>query len=254
MTYLIAGGDSNIGSKLSEKWIKECRPFLSSTRCRDKVSRSRPYLQLGKKIDFCCPEYVSKVVICIGPQGVEYCEHHPQETWLLNVEWLFEFVRHLSNLGCYVLYLSSSRVFDGAKAHRTVSDHINPITEYGKQKAQAEKRILSLGNSGILRLTKIIDEQDPLIESWKRALEKQREIFPFKDVFVSPVSYEEVGVRITECVEQCLCGISHLCAKETISYEELALRHCEIWGYDDRLIVPIRSPESNLYPRHSSLK
>jgi hypothetical protein len=67
-------------------------------------------------------------------------------------------------------------VFDGLSSFSKIDQPLNPKTEYGKQKAEAEKQLLSLGKSiTVVRFTKIIGFEMTLLKDWIRTL-KSNEI------------------------------------------------------------------------------
>jgi dTDP-4-dehydrorhamnose reductase len=253
MSWLIVGGDGRIGSALFRVWSLEERVVHSTTREKTSVSDTRPYLDLGvDRSDFHLGLY-DRAVLCIGESRIQYCESRPTETRLINVERTVQLARALSRAGCYVLFLSSSQVFDGKTRSNSVWKAPNPTTEYGRQKFEAEKGIDQLKNSGILRLTKVLDPDIELVKSWRESLDSGRAIYPFSNVFVAPISMGKVVKRVTELLEQKSLGIHHLSSTNLISYLDLARKLCYQWGLDSSLIIPRLAPETPIYPRYSSL-
>ena len=155
MRWLIIGGDSTIGNSLSHAWSLQGRNFHSTTRNKFRVSKVRPYLDLGIDETSICSKDYDGAVLCIGESRVSYCEEHPRESSLINVQHTVELANALTKAGTYVLFLSSSRVFNGQTRSNPVGKIPNPTTEYGRQKVEAEKQILDLEGSGILRLPEL---------------------------------------------------------------------------------------------------
>ncbi len=155
MRWLIIGGDSTIGNSLSHAWSLQGRNFHSTTRNKFRVSKVRPYLDLGIDETSICSKDYDGAVLCIGESRVSYCEEHPRESSLINVQHTVELANALTKAGTYVLFLSSSRVFKGQTRSNPVGKIPDPTTEYGRQKVEAEKQILDLEGSGILRLPEL---------------------------------------------------------------------------------------------------
>ena len=69
---------------------------------------------------------------------------------------------------------------------------LSPITEYGRQKAEVERRISKLGSSvSIVRFTKILGQVYPLFSSWLKTLQENKPIHPFSDMYMAPVDLVE---------------------------------------------------------------
>ena len=253
MRWLIIGGDSTIGNSLSHAWSLQGRNFHSTTRNKFRVSKVRPYLDLGIDETSICSKDYDGAVLCIGESRVSYCEEHPRESSLINVQHTVELANALTKAGTYVLFLSSSRVFNGQTRSNPVGKIPNPTTEYGRQKVEAEKQILDLEGSGILRLTKVLDSGSEPIKSWRESLTAEQAIYPFSNVFVAPISNEAVAEKVTQILEKKSAGIQHLSSTNLVSFFDLAMALCSEWNLDSSLIVPRVAPDSPLYPRYSSL-
>ena len=106
----------------------------------------------------------------------------------VNVTGTVALVERLVSQGAFVVHLSSAHVFDGTRPHRREHDQTCPVTEYGTQKADAERSILKLGDSvAVVRFAKIVGPTDPLFGGWATSLSAGQPISPFSDMTMSPV-------------------------------------------------------------------
>ncbi len=98
-----------------------------------------------------------EALILAGVTKVEMCEQNKEVTRKINVDGTLELIRQLVSEGIKPIFFSSDYVFDGSKAPYHDSDSTNPVTEYGKQKAEVERRICEIipGNHLIIRLSKV---------------------------------------------------------------------------------------------------
>ncbi len=62
----------------------------------------------------------------------------------INVEGLSRFIQYCSKRGWRLIFSSSVEVFDGSGAPNSEEQRVNPLNEYGRMKAEAEKHIQSL--------------------------------------------------------------------------------------------------------------
>lgn len=221
--HLIIGGDSTIGAALSSYWRGRGVAHKSTTRRKDLASELRPYLDLANP-DFEVPdaEDVESVVFCAAVSNVAQCEANPASSRIVNVESTAKLVQAYQPKAELALLLSTSRVFDGTKPNMKPSDAIGPRTEYGRQKADAERLFLEISNGAVLRLSKVVHPKLAILTKWQEDIEEGRKIAPFKDMYLSPVSLDCVVARINCIVFNRIYGVSHLSGGENISYYEFA--------------------------------
>jgi|TARA_B100000315_G_C14450851_1_gene529027 dTDP-4-dehydrorhamnose reductase len=240
---LIIGGDSTIGSALFREWKRFGIPTCASTRRKHLIEASRPLIDYSRPDELSLSESYSSATICAGTTKISECEQNPIQSHRCNVSAPVEIAKKLSSKGSYILYLSSSQVFDGSKPLRSPSEKVCPINEYGRQKVVAEREILRLGNAAVLRITKILSSHSSLVQKWKHRLENGHSIFPYSNVVISPVSIEQVISQITNLISLESTGIWHLGGGRDVSYADYALEKCRIWNLDESLIKPETSPE-----------
>ena len=252
--YLLIGGDSKIGLALANFWTKNKYEFHTTTRRYTNVTPKSIYFDLTRPSDLQLTSYDS-VILCAGVSSIRKCAEDPQYTQNVNVVCTKNLVQSVIASDCYFLFLSTTQVFDGQKCFRATGDQPNPKTEYGRQKREIEEFLVGCSNCGILRLTKIEDEDNDLLQRWKKQIEQGRSIEAFYDVYLSPIEIELVVQRITSMMIEKSCGIVHLGGKEEISYYEYACRQVVRWGYSENLVTQVPCSASNQkLPRYSSLK
>jgi dTDP-4-dehydrorhamnose reductase len=132
------------------------------------------------------------------------------------------------------VFLSSDLVFDGRKGNYTESDSPNPISIYGRSKANAEEIVLSNANQAVVR-TSLNAGHSPtgdraFNEEMRAAFKAGRTLNLFEDEFRCPIPAEVTARAIWEIVGE--SGIFHLCGAETLSRyqigELLAANHPEL--------------------------
>ena len=150
-----------------------------------------------------------------------------------------------SSRGAFVIFLSSSRVFDGSVPFPTVEDSMSPVTEYGRQKAEVERSISQLtGPAAIVRLTKVIGPNIPLFEYWARTMRSGRPIHPFEDLYFAPVPLSTVVLVLKLTSDQRLSGILQISGERDVSYAESARLGARLLKVDPTLVQPIKASSS----------
>lgn len=258
-TILILGVDSFIGSALMAYLQSMGKSVIGTTRRRDFLDKNHSFFDLSEDIrKWECPNSIGVAVISAGITKVEVCRQNPQATFQVNVEGTSNLINNLVKRGVFVIYLSSNQVFDGSIANRLPDDRLSPITEYGRQKVEVERRVTKLGNStAVLRLTKVLGPEFPLFTNWTKALLKGEVIHPFLDKFMAPVSLSCVVSVLSMLIERCLPGILQLSGNRDIPYSEAAYIGARLLKVNEDLVQPIQSAQLSNYsqpiPIHTTL-
>jgi len=218
---LIVGGDSTIGRALADHWRDKKILFHASTRRRNQISPERPFIDLSLG---CWPDNLDRyagAVLCAGISRLAKCEHNIDDARRVNVTNTARLAKTLTESGCFVLFLSTNHVFDGTKPLRTVAESVCPINEYGRQKAAAEKQLLPLQKLAILRLTKVVYREMPLLKHWRQDLLDGKVIYPFSDMTFAPIWLSEVIQCVDSLVNtpQHRHGIIHLSGQDQSYYD-----------------------------------
>lgn len=230
---------------------------MGTTRRRENADETHLYLDLSGEIEnWQCPWPVSVAVVCAGATKIEACRRDPVATARVNVQGTVALVKKLVESGTFVIYLSTNQVFDGSVPQRSPDDPRSPITEYGKQKAEAERQVSQWDERvAIVRLTKVFGPRVPLFEEWVRALRTGETIQPFWDMSLAPIPLSCVVSILRLLCDLRLPGILQVSGERDISYAEAARIGAELIGADLHLVQPIegasRYPEP--IPRYTSL-
>ena len=196
-------------------------------------------------------------VLCAAITSLEACRHDPAGTRAVNVEQTLALARRLADQGCFVVFVSSNLVFDGARPRRHPDEAACPHTEYGRQKAAAEAGLASLGDRvAIVRLTKVWHSGLGLLRGWRRDLERGEPICPFTDLTCAPITLETVVRVLAQVADEARSGIWQLSATADVSYAAIAGRLAERLGCPSALVQPVAAaPRGRLEhcPVHTTL-
>jgi len=256
---LIVGGDGAIGSALANFWDRNDVPYMATTRNPDKVDTQHPYLNLASLdwgdlggFQYDC------VVFCAAVTKLAECEDNLVYSRLVNTVATIELAQFLSSQSRYMLLLSTNQVFDGSVPWRVATDEVCPVNEYGRQKAMAEKGFLEMSNVGVLRLTKVIYPDMPLLKVWRDSLLQGIPIDVYRDMYLSTAMIEDVVVAIVAMCQNGKKGIHHIVSGSDVSYYDFVLAYFSDLGSLDALVrgvsMPVNLREKFSYPRFSSLK
>lgn len=258
--YLIVGSDGSIGSAL----LRNLPPgeALGTSR-RTPAPENQIFLDCGGDLrDWPIPDGVQVVINCAAVARLEACKRDPQGSRRVNVESVVTLAEKCAEAGVFFIHLSTDKVFSGQRPRMPVDAPFAPTTEYGRQKADAERPLLSMLSAGapllaIIRLTKVLPPGMALLRSWRESLEAGQVIRPFADMTLAPVSLPFVVQMITLVAERKCSGLFQLSGDRDISYAELAGELAKYLSADSELVQPVEAAKTNLYeetiPPYTSL-
>tara|TARA_E500000178_G_scaffold352761_1_gene416934 strand:- start:263 stop:1087 length:825 start_codon:yes stop_codon:yes gene_type:complete len=221
---LIVGGNGQIGKELYSYLKKKNINVFKTTRDKKLTNRKTFYFDLEKPSYEFIKNQFTAVVICAGATNISLIAKKPRKFRNINVINTIKLIKELSKKKIFIIFLSSNSVFDGKKQFYKHSDKICPINFYGKYKCEVEKYLnYNLKKkSCILRLTKVISKNTPLIKHWNRELNKGKIIWAYKDRFIAPVKILKVIQTIAILIKKKQNGIFQLSGKKEISNFEFA--------------------------------
>ena len=95
------------------------------------------------------------VLLGAGETSLARCRAEPAATHRVNVDAVASLSERLGRRGTFMVFLSTNLVFDGSRPFARATDRRSPLTEYGRQKAEAEAVIRLQGEgAAVLRLSK----------------------------------------------------------------------------------------------------
>jgi len=223
-----------------------------------------------KKINLINHEYLIRELFDIWPDAIINCaaisspDQVEQDLDLsnkINVEAAQKLAEIAGHLGSRYIHISSDMIFPGRKKPYRSTDQPNPLSEYGIQKLDAEKRILSAldDNFVVLRIT-LLNGNSPKgnrspHERILRSLKDNQPILLYDNEFRQPCSSENVASVIVELLERPnLNGLFHWAGSEVITRYDLGLKIMDKFGLDPDKIIPIslceKKSEKALRPDH----
>ena len=259
---LLIGGDSELGAAAYRSLKKEGYAVEATTRRRENVSADRPYFDVLSSLDtWNPPPEAEAACIFLAVARLRDCATDPAAAALVNVSQSLKLIDKLIARGIYVLYLSSNQVFDGERANVPADAMLCPVSEYGRQKAETETAIHERMASGapvaILRLSKVLGPDSPLIEDWISSLVRHEPIQTFTDMSVAPVPLELASTAISKLLKKKLPGIYQLTGPYDVSYADVGHYLARELGVDPDLVRPVSAASLGMpkgaTPRHTTL-
>ncbi len=193
------------------------------------------------------PDQVATAFLGAAITSLEACRTAPEASRLINVERTVALACLLRERGARIVFPSTNLVFDGRIPFRKGEEHLNPQTEYGRQKATAEAELLALGDRvAVVRLTKVVSPKMRPLAEWMTALRAGRPIHPFLEMVMSPVSVGFVVRVLAEVAERHLAGILQVSATRDVTYADVAGHLARRIGAALDLVQPISTTQADI--------
>ena len=228
---LVLGGSGQIGSRLVDYLIAEgfkCQGTSRSKGSKSYKGHNLVLFDMSMNIEpLLCSTNYTNCVIAAAEANIDKCENDQSSTYFINVERTIDVINKCVKHGTHFIYLSSDCVFDGKSSYKSVDDIPSPCTAYGKQKLAVENYILEhcKDYGAILRLTKVVGKNMPLLVKWRNSLDSGQSISAFTDKYISPVQVDDVCRVITSMIERKNSGLFQFGGSNESSYYEFALSH-----------------------------
>lgn len=192
---------------------------------------------------------------------VDGCEREPEKTRRVNVLGTLNVARACRESGARMIFFSSDYVFDGAKGFYTEDDPPSPINEYGRQKAETERGVLSESSRNLVIRTSGVygwqSEPKNFVLQVRARLSAGQEMRVAGDVRYNPTFCDDLAEITASLAASGEAGVFHVVGADRISRAEFAARAARAFGLDDRLIRPVSSAEFGSIaprPKESSLR
>lgn len=206
-----------------------------------------------KSLDLTADELVTRELFDLWPDAIINCaaisspdkvKKDPAHAYKINVEAAQKLAQISDHLGARFIHVSSDMVFGGKEESYRSTDIPNPLSEYGLQKLESEKKVLSSmdENVVVLRLTLINGNSfrgnrsphERIFES----IRNQSPLTLFDDEYRQPCSADNVASVVVELLERPnLNGLFHWAGSEVITRYELGRRILERFGFSEHLIL-----------------
>jgi len=239
-THLVVGVDGLIGHTLVDYLHRQGERVLGTTRRSDPPDPNTLCLDLSQDLsDWQPPEPIDVAYLCAAVTSIAQCHQEPQLTHQINVASSVALGRQLVAQGAFVVFLSSTAVFDGTVPHVKADAPITSQRQYGLQKAAAEQQLLALGDAvAVVRFSKVVGADMPLLQGWLRSLQAGEPIHPFTDLGIAPVPVALAVEVLYQITQRRLPGIMQVSGQVDVSYAEVAQYLANRLHADPALIQP----------------
>ena len=187
---------------------------------------------------------VDTIILCAALTGFAACRQDQRTAELVNVHRTSALAEYGIDRGAFVLFISSNAVFDGTEPFARRETPVAACTEYGRQKAETERRILTLSRrAAVVRLSKVLDPSSSLMQGWRRRLMQRERIAAFADMTIAPLTPGFVAELVVRIVTARGEGIYQASGDADLTYAHLGRALCRAMQVEPERVEEISTPD-----------
>ncbi len=228
-SVLIVGGDGQVGSALVTALPNLGWTVMATTRRETPIPETK-----SVQLDLSAPPEewpelpaVETAVICTAMTDQQGCEDNPTASATINRDGPVALACQLNAAGTFVLSLSTVGVFNGSAPQRRHEERPDATITYGQHKAAAERDMLAARTAAVLRPSKVVGPDMPLLKNWISKLRASETITAFSDVTIAPISVPFIVTLIDRILRLKKLGIYQASGDEDVSYVAFANILCK---------------------------
>ena len=183
------------------------------------------------------PDYVLHTA---GMTNVDDCEKNPNLAYETNVGLTENVARACKNLEIPLIHISTDHLFNGTSSLADEQKITSPLNVYGKTKAEAEEKVLSINPNSLIIRTNFYgwgtNYRISLSDYIFNALKQNQQIILFKDIFFTPILIEVLANMTMELSEKGAHGIFHITGDDRVSKYDFGVLLAREFGFNSTLI------------------
>lgn len=244
MKALVIGATGFIGSYLHDTFKKKYE--VIGTSAHNKGFKN---LDMSKFDDaYKILKDASPDVICLpaGITNLDYIETHPIPSRKVNVLGTRNITNYCRDYACKLIFFSSDAIFDGKKGPYSENDKPNPISEYGRQKLEAENFVNKLDDFAVIRTSSIYGWDKRKLNFASRVIDSLNNNKEFKapiDQYYTPTYVKDLANATLKLVGKEFNGVYNIAGPDFMSRYEIALDVCKIFKLKKEFVIPVKSSQ-----------
>jgi dTDP-4-dehydrorhamnose reductase len=244
---LLIGSDSRLSRVFYARYNKIFDIYGTS---RKRTSKKIFFLDLKKINNFNLSLNFQYVIFVSGITDYDSCEKNYLIAKKVNCINIPKLALKFLKKGSHIIFISSNVVFKYKKKLPNEKNKTNPGFGYAKLKNMTEKKILSykkyINKISIVRFTKNIDTRSQLFSEWIKNIKAKKNFTALKDLYFSPILYQNSADLLYKIISKNLAGIYHLSGEKDISYYNFAKKFLSFVGLKRNLVRGYDSNDLNI--------
>lgn len=256
---LVTGSNGLLGQKITSLILSSDRASLIATsKGQNRHPEKQGYTYI--EMDLSNEKDIARVFRSVNPDvvintaaltNVDVCETEREQCRLINTDAVKTLALLCGETGAHLIHLSTDFVFDGKEGPYLEDVQPNPLSFYGRSKADAEDYLKSSSCRWTIIRTILVygitgDMSRSNFVLWaKSSLEENKNISVVNDQWRMPTLAEDLAEACLRVAERGVTGILHISGGDMKSIHELVIEVADYWKLDKTLIQPVSSETLN---------
>ena len=178
--------------------------------------------------------------------NVDECEIEKEMCWNINVKGVENLAKAAKRKMTFIIHISTDYIFDGDDGPYSEDDRPNPIGYYGKSKLASENAIRMVGIPYAIIRTSVlfglgINVKKNFFLWLNNNLKQRRKVNIVTDQYNTPTLVNDLSDGILKLIQKSAYGVFNMSGKEYINRFDFAVSLANVFGYDKKLINPIKT-------------
>ena len=241
-----------LGTKLMEFFSNKFDVVGADIDSRNSLVKDLDATDKKEVEDFLIKEKPNIVIDTIALASYFVCENNQELCRKLNYVTAKNLTEICGKINAKMIFISSSYVFDGEKGNYSETDVPNSTNEYAKSKILAEKKVLELKNSIVIRTEPMygFDNKKNQIKAGTNTFENDvKNGYP--DILRSPVFVDDVPKIILSLIDKNQKGIFHISGPKKVKWLDFLISLASLINAEDKVKV-VDNSNWILEPPHDS--
>ena len=197
-------------------------------------------------------EKPSIVIDTIALSSYFVCENNIKLCKQLNYDTAKNIAVSCKKIKAKMFFISSSYIFDGEKGNYTETDLPNSKNEYAKSKIRAEKKVLELKNSIVIRSEPMYgyDQEKKQIKVGTNTFENDVKV-GYPEILRKPIFINDIPKAIDSLIENNKTGIYNVAGQDKVKWIVFLKRLSLITNSEDKVKI-VDNSNWLLKPPHDS--
>jgi dTDP-4-dehydrorhamnose reductase len=179
----------------------------------------------GERVEIRDAAAVNALFVRLGPAVVVHTAYRQDGpgAWEITVDGAANVARAAAAVRARLVHLSTDVVFDGRKGSPYVeADPLCPVTDYGRAKAEAERRVLAACPDALVVRTSLIVGGPEFSPSKHELAAHDPALTFYEDEIRCPVQVADLAAALLELAAFDVSGVLHVAGADAVSRAELA--------------------------------
>lgn len=204
--------------------------------------------------DFLISEMPDIVINTVALSSYFTCEINPELCKKLNYDSAENIAEVCKEINAKMIFISSSYIFNGDKGNYTENDIPNSTHEYGKSKVRAEKKVLELKSSIVIRTEPLYgyDQEKGQLTIGTNTFRDYVKV-GYPDLLRCPVFVDDIPKIISDLINKNQSGIFNIASTKKITWLSFLTNVASIINAEDKVLIVDNSDWILRPPQDSSL-